>query len=211
MSRASSSPAGSHGAWAAATRGCWTSPASPCCSTCSIACDPRSAASPSTPTAIPPASRASACPSSPTRLVASSAPSPASSPACAGRPPTHPRRAGFATAAGDAPLLPTDLVARLLAAAGERERAIPLAQSNGELHPVIGLWPVALADDLEAQLAQGVRKVLHWTDRHGTIPVTVHPRSHRRGRDRPVLQCQHAARARRAAGTGRPSPPNKAP
>ncbi len=75
------------------------------------------------------------------------------------------------TAAGDAPLLPTDLVARLVAAAAERADAIALAQSHGELHPVIGLWPVALADDLEEQLARGVRKVLHWTDRHGTVPV----------------------------------------
>jgi molybdopterin-guanine dinucleotide biosynthesis protein A len=75
------------------------------------------------------------------------------------------------TAAGDAPLLPTDLVPRLMAAAAERTNAIALAQSYGELHPVIGLWPVALADDLEEQLARGVRKVLHWTDRHGTIPV----------------------------------------
>jgi molybdopterin-guanine dinucleotide biosynthesis protein A len=36
---------------------------------------------------------------------------------------------------------------------------------------VIGLWPVALADDLEAELCAGVRKVLDWTDRHGTVPV----------------------------------------
>jgi molybdopterin-guanine dinucleotide biosynthesis protein A len=77
----------------------------------------------------------------------------------------------IATAAGDAPLLPTDLVRRLLAAAETRPIAIALAQSYGELHPVIGLWPVALADDLEAQLARGVRKVLHWTDRHGTVPA----------------------------------------
>jgi molybdopterin-guanine dinucleotide biosynthesis protein A len=79
------------------------------------------------------------------------------------------------TAAGDAPLLPRDLVARFLTAAAERANAIPLAQSHGELHPVIGLWPVALADDLEEQLARGVRKVLHWTDRHGTIPVPFAP------------------------------------
>ncbi len=39
------------------------------------------------------------------------------------------------------------------------------------MHPVIGLWPVALADDLEAALTAGVRKVLAWTDRHGTLPV----------------------------------------
>ena len=36
---------------------------------------------------------------------------------------------------------------------------------------MIGLWPVALADDLEAQLAAGIRKVLAWTDRHGTVPA----------------------------------------
>jgi molybdopterin-guanine dinucleotide biosynthesis protein A len=77
----------------------------------------------------------------------------------------------IATAAGDAPLLPTDLVARSLTALRDQPGGIALAQSGGELHPVIGLWPVALADDLEAQLTQGVRKVLAWTDRHGTVPV----------------------------------------
>jgi molybdenum cofactor guanylyltransferase len=78
----------------------------------------------------------------------------------------------IATAAGDAPLLPTDLVVRCLEAIQDRpDAAVALAQSAGELHPVIGLWPVALADDLEDQLAAGVRKVLHWTDRHGTVPV----------------------------------------
>lgn len=77
----------------------------------------------------------------------------------------------IATAAGDAPLLPRDLIERLMTAAEARPGAIALAQSNGELHPVIGLWPVALAADLEEQLSAGVRKVLHWTDRHGTLPV----------------------------------------
>jgi molybdopterin-guanine dinucleotide biosynthesis protein A len=79
------------------------------------------------------------------------------------------------TAAGDAPLLPSNLVARLMQAVGERPGAIALAQSHGELHPVIGLWPVALAQDLEEQLGAGVRKVLHWTDRHGTVPVPFPP------------------------------------
>ena len=79
------------------------------------------------------------------------------------------------TAAGDAPLLPSDLVAQLMEAIARRPGAIALAQSHGELHPVIGLWPVALADDLEQQLAAGVRKVLAWTDRHGTVPVPFKP------------------------------------
>jgi molybdenum cofactor guanylyltransferase len=73
------------------------------------------------------------------------------------------------TAAGDAPMLPPDLVRRLAAAVAGRPAGIALARSSGELHPVIGLWPVALADDLEDALRHGVRKVLHWTDRHGTI------------------------------------------
>ena len=79
------------------------------------------------------------------------------------------------TAAGDAPLLPSDLVARLMQAVEVRPGAIALAQSHGELHPVIGLWPVALAEDLEEQLGKGVRKVLHWTDRHGTVAVPFRP------------------------------------
>jgi len=80
-----------------------------------------------------------------------------------------PQARWIATAAGDAPLLPADLVARCLAAVADRPESIALAESAGELHPVIGLWPVALADDLEAQLAAGVRKVLAWTGRHETV------------------------------------------
>lgn len=75
------------------------------------------------------------------------------------------------TVSTDAPFLPADLVARLAAGEAEEPGGIALAGSAGELHPVIGLWPVRLADDLEAALNQGVRKVLAWTDRHGTIPV----------------------------------------
>ena len=56
-----------------------------------------------------------------------------------------------------------------------REDSIALAQSGGEMPPVIGLWPIALRQDLEEQLHGGVRKVLHWTDRHGTVPVPFPP------------------------------------
>jgi molybdopterin-guanine dinucleotide biosynthesis protein A len=77
----------------------------------------------------------------------------------------------IATASSDAPFIPADLVARLHAAVAGLPGAIAIARSNGELHPVIGLWPIAHADDLERQLGQGVRKVLHWTDRHGTVPA----------------------------------------
>jgi molybdopterin-guanine dinucleotide biosynthesis protein A len=76
-----------------------------------------------------------------------------------------------ATVSTDAPFLPLDLVWRFRAVVDNRPAAIALAASNGEVHPVIGLWPVALADDLESALEAGVRKVLQWTDTHGTVVV----------------------------------------
>ncbi len=79
------------------------------------------------------------------------------------------------TASSDAPFIPDDLVARLTAAVAGGRSGIALAASGGELHPVIGLWPVALADDLEASLTSGMRKVLAWTDRHGTLAVPFEP------------------------------------
>jgi molybdopterin-guanine dinucleotide biosynthesis protein A len=75
------------------------------------------------------------------------------------------------TVSADAPFLPADLVARLRVAVTGLDSQIAIARSKGELHPVIGLWPVALADDLDAELRAGVRKVLRWTDKHGTVPV----------------------------------------
>lgn len=84
----------------------------------------------------------------------------------------HPGARFIATVSTDAPFVPEDLVARLAAAgdAGSGE-PIVLARSGGHLHPVIGLWPVVLADDLDTALQNGVRKVLAWTDRHGTVAV----------------------------------------
>lgn len=77
----------------------------------------------------------------------------------------------IATASTDAPFVPLDLVTKLMQAIENRQEKIVLAASGGHKHPVIGLWPVELADDLEAALNDGVRKVLHWTDRHGTLEV----------------------------------------
>ncbi len=70
------------------------------------------------------------------------------------------------TAACDTPFFPEDLTAKFLAAAGRTYPAVVLAMSGEQIHPVFGLWPVALADDLANALAAGTRKVLHWTDRH---------------------------------------------
>ena len=86
-----------------------------------------------------------------------------------------PEASHIATVSTDAPFIPTDLVARLAYVLREQPDAIVIATSNGNRHPVIGLWPVKHADDLEEQLAGGIRKVLHWTDRHGTLLCPFEP------------------------------------
>ncbi len=83
----------------------------------------------------------------------------------------HPEATHTLTVSSDAPFLPAGLVTRLTAAVADRPGAIAIAQSAGEVHPVIGLWPVKHAEDLEAELRAGTRKVLRWTDKHGTVPV----------------------------------------
>jgi molybdopterin-guanine dinucleotide biosynthesis protein A len=76
------------------------------------------------------------------------------------------------TAATDTPFFPQDLVARLLDATGGEYPAIALASSNERMHPVFGLWPAILADDLRDALQSGTRKVLDWTDRHTSVTAT---------------------------------------
>ncbi|KPQ04748.1 MAG: molybdopterin-guanine dinucleotide biosynthesis protein MobA [Rhodobacteraceae bacterium HLUCCA12] len=74
------------------------------------------------------------------------------------------------TAAADTPFFPRDLVARLQAAAGPSGLALaasPDAEGTIRRHPTFGLWPVDLRADLRAALAQGLRKIVLWTDRHG--------------------------------------------
>jgi molybdenum cofactor guanylyltransferase len=79
------------------------------------------------------------------------------------------------TVSADAPFLPTNLVDAFSAALKGTPNGIAIAKSADGLHPVIGLWPVALADDLDTALRAGVRKVLDWTDKHGTVPVDFGP------------------------------------
>ncbi len=74
------------------------------------------------------------------------------------------------TAAGDTPFFPRDLVARLQAAAGPSGLALaasPDGTGRMQRHPVFGLWPVALREDLRRALAGGLRKMVLWADGHG--------------------------------------------
>jgi len=71
----------------------------------------------------------------------------------------------------DAPFLPADLVARLFAAV-EEGADLACAASGGQSHPVVGLWPVRLRDDLRhALVAERIHKVDIWTARHRLATV----------------------------------------
>lgn len=65
----------------------------------------------------------------------------------------------------DAPFLPGDLVERMMSAAVDADMVC--AASGGRTHPVCGLWPVRLRDDLRrAMLEDEIRKVDIWTARY---------------------------------------------
>ena len=76
------------------------------------------------------------------------------------------------SAAGDTPFFPADLVARLSEGCGRDEKTIALAASANGVHPVFGLWPIALADELEAFLDSGESgKILTFADRYFRLNV----------------------------------------
>ncbi len=77
-----------------------------------------------------------------------------------------------ASFACDAPFLPEDLVSRLLAAVAAEGAEMACATSRGRSHPVFGLWPVALRDELrDAMQAEEIRKVDVWTARYRLAQV----------------------------------------
>jgi molybdopterin-guanine dinucleotide biosynthesis protein A len=79
------------------------------------------------------------------------------------------------TLATDTPFFPHDLVQRFLAEARDDEGALLVAKSADGVHPVFGLWPVAMVRELEKSLMQGVRKVGAWTAQQGAREVMFPP------------------------------------
>jgi molybdopterin-guanine dinucleotide biosynthesis protein A len=74
--------------------------------------------------------------------------------------------------AADTPFFPTDLVDALRAAALAAGTGLAMAMTprpGGGLdrHPTFGLWPVALRDELRADLERGLRKIVAWTEPRG--------------------------------------------
>lgn len=68
---------------------------------------------------------------------------------------------------GDCPFIPRDLVAGLDFARTESRQPLACAKSGGYTHPVIGLWPVSIREELREALALGERKIDRFTGRFG--------------------------------------------
>jgi len=74
--------------------------------------------------------------------------------------------------AADTPFIARDLVARLHDARVAANVPLACAASGGWTHPVIGLWPVALREELRHALTvEDERKIDRWTARHGVVSV----------------------------------------
>jgi molybdopterin-guanine dinucleotide biosynthesis protein A len=77
------------------------------------------------------------------------------------------------SAAADCPFLPRDLVSRLHHALVTENAQLAVAASDGQSHPVIGLWSVALRDELRHSLVvEDIRKIDRWTARYRLATVT---------------------------------------
>lgn len=83
----------------------------------------------------------------------------------------HPAVRDVYSVAADTPFLPGDLVARLAAGRAEAGAALACAASGGWTHPVVGLWPVAIREDLRRALAAGERKIDRFTARYPIAAV----------------------------------------
>jgi len=77
----------------------------------------------------------------------------------------RPEASHLVTAAADTPFFPTDLVRRLAQKTGAD--TIVLAASGGHHHPVFGLWPITLREDLDQWMKETDHfKVMSWVRRH---------------------------------------------
>ena len=74
----------------------------------------------------------------------------------------------LASVPGDCPFLPKDLVTRLHEVRAASNVPLACARSGEWRHPVVGLWPVRLREDLRHALVdENLHKIELWTARHG--------------------------------------------
>ncbi len=84
----------------------------------------------------------------------------------------HPRATTILSVPTDLPFLPADLVARLQRAKLDSDADIAIATTTGQSHPVVALWPIAYAAELQQALTrEDMRKVTLFAARHRTVHV----------------------------------------
>ena len=72
----------------------------------------------------------------------------------------------------DAPFLPMDYVARMMAAIEDEDAELACASTNGRTHPVAGLWALRLMLELRSALIdEDIRKIDRWTARYRMADV----------------------------------------
>lgn len=110
---------------------------------------------------------------------------------------------------GDCPFIPHDLAGCLIEARDKAGTPFACAASGGWTHPVIGLWPLAMREDLRQALTGGERKIDRFTGRFGCAAA-----------EWPIGACdpffnvntpEELAEAERLAPLVAASPPNKRP
>lgn len=75
----------------------------------------------------------------------------------------HPHASHVLTAPCDTPFLPRDLVRKLSSGLAQTGADIAVARDSETAHPVVGLWPIRMAESLaEAVAKDGLRSVHHW-------------------------------------------------
>lgn len=79
----------------------------------------------------------------------------------------HPAQRWLVSVPSDTPFLPDDLVRRLSAAVTAEQADLACVRSGGQMHPVVGLWPVRLTDALrQALVTEDIRRIRAWTSRY---------------------------------------------
>jgi molybdopterin-guanine dinucleotide biosynthesis protein A len=83
------------------------------------------------------------------------------------------------TVATDTPFFPRDLVVKLKSSMRDSNAELAVAAYDTQHHPVFGLWPVALREDLRRAIAEeGIRKVDEWTARHRLAVAQFGPKAY---------------------------------
>jgi molybdopterin-guanine dinucleotide biosynthesis protein A len=81
----------------------------------------------------------------------------------------------IASVPADSPFLPLDLVARLKAALNAADAPCAIAASDGERHPVAGLWRIELLEAIASSLQQNIRALHRFADAQGCAVADFSP------------------------------------